>query len=79
MSIATKGVCFSRLLKCLRSLYDSVDPDETSPIGAVSSGSTLFASLLKFISTVRQLFAADYFSRRHFSDAFFLDALRVKW
>ena len=33
--IATKVVCFSRLLKCLRSLHDnSVDPDQTAPIGA---------------------------------------------
>ena len=45
--IATKVVCFSRLLKCLR---NSVDPEETAPIGAVCSGSTLFASI--FISSV---------------------------
>ena len=50
----------------------SVDPDETAPIGAVCSGSTLFASILKFVSNVMQLFAADDFSRCHFSDAFFL-------
>ena len=37
----------------------SVDPDQ-------------FASILKFVSNVRQLFAADDFNRRHFSDAFFL-------
>ena len=42
--IATKVVCFSRLLKCLSSLYSkqcgpSVDPDQTAPIGAVCSGS----------------------------------------
>ena len=49
----------------------------TDPIRAVSSGSTLFASILKFVSNVGQLFAADNFSRRHFSDAFFLGALRV--
>ena len=36
------------------------------------SGSTLFASILKLVSNVTQLFAADDFSRRHFSDAFFL-------
>ena len=42
------------------------------------SGSNLFASILRFVSNVRQLFAADDFSRRHFSDAFFLGALRVK-
>ena len=53
---ATKVVCFSRLLKCLRSLYgkqcgprsdcSSVVPDQTAPMGAVCSGSTLFASTL---------------------------------
>ena len=55
----------------------SVEPDQTAPIGAVLSGSTLFASILEFFSNVRQLFAADDFSRHHFSDAFFLGALRV--
>ena len=31
--IATKVVCFSRLLKYLRSLYsNSVDPEQTAPI-----------------------------------------------
>ena len=45
--IATKVVCFSRLLKCLRSLYGKqLDPDQTAPIGAVCSGSMLFASML---------------------------------
>ena len=44
---------------------NSVDPDQTAPI-------------VKFVSNVLQLFAADDFSRRHFSDAFFLGALRVK-
>ena len=45
--IATKVVCFSRLLKCLRNLYGkSVDPDQTVPIGAVCYGSTLLASIL---------------------------------
>ena len=43
----TKVVCFSRLLKCLRSLYGKqCRPDQTAPIGAVCSGSTLFASIL---------------------------------
>ena len=59
-------------------MTNSADPDETAPIGAVSSGSTLFASILKFISNVRQLFLADDFSRRHISDAFYLGALRCK-
>ena len=52
-------------------MTNSVDPDQTAPIGAVNSGSTLFASILKFVSNVRQLFTADHFSRRHFSDTFF--------
>ena len=47
----------------------SVDPDQT--------GTTLFASILKFASNVGQLFAADDFSRRHFQMHFFLGALRV--
>ena len=38
----------------------------------------LFASILQLVSRVRQLFAADDFSRSHFSDAFFIGALRVK-
>ena len=42
-------------------MANSVDTDQTVPIGGVCSGSTLFA-----FSNVRQLFAADDFSRRHF-------------
>ena len=60
-------------------MANSVVPDQTAPIGAVCSGSTLFASILKFVGNVRQLFAADDFSRRHFSDALLLGALRVKY
>ena len=59
-------------------MANSVDTDQTAPKGAVCSGSTLFASIPEFASNVRQLFAADDFSRRHFSDAMFLGALRVK-
>ena len=45
-------------------MTNSVDPDQTAPIGAVCSGSTLFASILKLVSkgNVRQLFASDDFS-----------------
>ena len=53
-------------------MTNSVDPDQTVPIGAVCSGSTPFASILKFIINVWQLFAADDFSRRHFQMYFFL-------
>ena len=45
-------------------MTNSMDPDRTAPVGAVLSGSTLFGSILKFVSNVRQLFAADDF-RRH--------------
>ena len=46
-------------------MANSVNRDQTAPIGAVCSGSTLFACILKFASNVWQLFAADDFSRRH--------------
>ena len=59
-------------------MANSMDPDQTAPIGTVCSGSTLFASILKFFSNVMHLFAADDFSRLHFSDAFFLGTLRAK-
>ena len=51
----------------------SVDPDQTAPIGAVCSGSTLFASILN-----SSVMLGDDFSRRHFQMHFFLGALRVK-
>ena len=58
-------------------MANSVDPDQTAPIGAVCSGSTLFASIhTLFVSNARQLFAADDYSRRHFQMHFF-GALRV--
>ena len=56
-------------------MANSVDPDRTAPIGAVCSGSTLFASILNFVSNYRQLFAADNFSRQHFQMHFFLGPL----
>ena len=56
-------------------MANSVNPDQTAPI--VCSGSTLFACILTFASNFWQLFAAEYFSRRHFQMHFFLGALRV--
>ena len=53
----------------------SVDPEQTASIGAVCSGSTLFASILISSVMLRQLFAADDFSRRHFQVHFFFLAL----
>ena len=71
--IATKVVCFSRLLKCLRSLYGKrVDPDQTAPIGAVCSGSTLFASILLSVMLVNYL--NKRLQQTTFSDAFLLGA-----
>ena len=45
-------------------MANSVDPEQTAPI-------CLFASILKFVSNARQLFAAD-FSRQHVQMHFFL-------
>ena len=50
----------------------SKDPDQTAPIVAFCSGSTLFASILKFVINVWQIFAADNIFR-----CIFLGALRV--
>ena len=44
-------------------MANSVDPDQTAPIGAVCSGSSLFASLLNFSVMLSTSFAADDFSR----------------
>ena len=60
--IATKVVCFSRLLKCLRSLYGKQCGPRSDCLFWVQP--VCFYTL--FVSNVRQLFAADDFSRRHF-------------
>ena len=52
-------------------MANSVDADQTAPIGAVCSGSTLFASILNSPVMLDLLFAADDFSRRHFQMHFF--------
>ena len=49
-------------------MANSVDPDQTAPIGAVWSRSTLFASILN-----SSVMLGDDFSQMHF----FLGALRV--
>ena len=64
-------------------MTNSVDPDQTAPIGAVCSGSTLFASLLKSSvmqgNYLQQTTSADDFSRQHFQMHSFLGALRVNY
>ena len=56
-------------------MTNSVDPDQTAPIGAVCSGSTLFASILNFSvmlgNYLQQTTSADDSSRRHFQMHFF--------
>ena len=71
-------VCFSRLLKCLRSLYSK----QCGPRSDCSYRSSLFwvhtvCFYTYFVSNARQLFAADDFSRQHFQMNFFLGALMV--
>ena len=51
-------------------MTNSVDPDQTAPIGAVCSGSTLFASVLNLLVILdKQL------QQTTFSDALFFLAL----
>ena len=64
-------------------MANSVDPDQTAPIGAVCSGSKLFAFMLNSsvmlgAIILRQLFAADDFIRQYFQMHFFLGALKIK-
>ena len=47
-------------------MANSVDPDQTVPIGAVCSGSTLFASILN-----SSVLLGNYLQQTTFSDAFF--------
>ena len=54
-------------------MANSVDPDQTAPLGAVCSGSTVFASILNW-----RLMLGNYLQQTTFSDAFFLGALRAK-
>ena len=57
-------------------MANSVDPDQTAPIGAVCSWSTLFASILN-LSVMLGNFCSRRLQQTAFSDAFFIGALRV--
>ena len=59
-------------------MANSVDPDQTAPIWSSLFWVHAIRLNTKFVSNVRQLFAADDFSRRHFQMHFFLGTLRVK-
>ena len=47
-------------------MANSVDPDQTAPIGAVCSGSTLFHSIPNW-----SVMLGNYLQQTTFSDAFF--------
>ena len=47
-------------------MANSVDPDQTAPIGAVCSGSMLFVSILN-----KSVMLGNYLQQTTFSDTFF--------
>ena len=71
--IATIVVCFSRMLKCLRSRYGKQRGPRSDQIEGLFWVHAV-GFYTKFISNVRQLFAADDFSRQHFQMHFLLGA-----
>ena len=58
-------------------MANSVDPDKTAPIGAVCSGSTLFASILKSSVMLDNYLQQTTLADNIFRCIFFLGALRV--
>ena len=59
-------------------MANSVDPDQTAPIGAVCSGFTLFASLLNSSVVIDNYLQQTTSADDIFRCIFFLGALRVK-
>ena len=57
-------------------MANSVDPDQTAPIGAVCSGSTLFASILNSSVMLRNYLQQTTSGDDIFRCIFFLGALR---
>ena len=53
-------------------MANSVDPDQIAPVGAVCSGSTLFASILN-----SSVMLSSFLQQTTFSDTFFLGALKL--
>ena len=58
-------------------MTNSVDPGQTAPRSSLFLVQAV-CFYTKFVSNVRQLFAAYDFSRQHFQMHFFLGTLRVK-
>ena len=59
-------------------MANGVDPDQTAPMGAVCSGSTLFASILNSSVMLRSYLQQTTSADDIFRCVFFLGALRVK-
>ena len=59
-------------------MANSVDPDQTAPIGAVFSGSTLFASIFNSSAMLGNYLQQTTSADNIFRCIFFLGALRVK-
>ena len=59
-------------------MANSVDPDQTAPIVAVCSGSTLFASILNLSVMLGKYLQQTISADDIFRCIFFLGALRVK-
>ena len=59
-------------------MANSVDPDQTAPIGAVCSGSTLFASILNSSVMLGNYLQQTTSADDIFRCSFFLGTLRVK-
>ena len=58
-------------------MENSVDPDQTAPIGAVCSGSMLFASILNLSVMLGNYLQQTTLADDIFRSIFFLSALRV--
>ena len=60
-------------------MANSVDPDQTAHIGAVCSGSTLYASILNSSVMLGNYLQQTASADDIFRCIFFLGALRVNW
>ena len=58
-------------------MANSVDPDQTAPMGAVCSGSTLFASILHSSVMLGNYIQQTTLADNIFRCIFFLDSLRA--
>ena len=72
--IATKVICFSRLLKCLRSLYGKQCAPRSD-----CCGSTLFASILSLSAMLGNYLQQTTSADDIFRCIFFLGALKAQW